>query len=41
MIQPLCISTIISAISVVTLRKLIRKEVSSQKVLKTRRLDPS
>ena len=41
MIQPLCISTIISAISVVAFKKLIRKEVSGQKVLKTRRLDPS
>ena len=41
MIQPLIISSVISAISVVAVRRLTRQEAKMQKVLQRRRLDPS
>ncbi|HCT51491.1 MAG TPA: hypothetical protein DF712_03435 [Balneola sp.] len=41
MLQPIFISTVISAISVVAVRKLTRQEAKMQKVLQRRRLDPS
>ncbi len=41
MLQPLIISSVISAISVVAVRRLTGKEAKMQKVLQRRRLDPS
>ena len=41
MIQPLVISSVISAISVVAAKKLLRRESKMQKVLERRRLDPT
>ena len=41
MIQPLVISSVISAISVVAAKKFLRREPKMQKVLERRRLDPT
>ena len=41
MLQPIFISTVISAISVVAVRRLTGQEAKMQKVLQRRRLDPS
>jgi len=41
MIQPLIISSVISAISVVAVRRLTGQEAKMQRVLQRRRLDPS
>tara|TARA_B100000287_G_scaffold226962_1_gene214079 strand:- start:24 stop:215 length:192 start_codon:yes stop_codon:yes gene_type:complete len=41
MIQPLIISSVISAISVVAAKKFLRREPKMQKVLERRRLDPT
>ena len=41
MIQPLIISSVISAISVVAVRKLTGQDAKMKKILQRRRLDPS
>jgi len=41
MIQPLIISTVISAISVVAVKRFTGKEAKMQKALERRRLDPT
>ena len=41
MIQPLIISSVISGISLVAVKKFLRREPKMQKVLERRRLDPT